>query len=67
MRYLRTIKDSTKQNYIKNGDMKELKMESLQYKTDEVRKKQENSLNKMTDEKIPKQHEAKGHTDGGRP
>jgi hypothetical protein len=54
MRYLRTIKDSTKQNYIKNGDMKELKMESLQYKTDEVRKKQENSLNKMTDEKIPK-------------
>jgi hypothetical protein len=38
MRYLRKIKDSTKQNHIKNEDMKELKMGSLQYGIDEHRK-----------------------------
>jgi hypothetical protein len=71
MRYLRSVKGCTKLDHIKNEDIrKELDIDSTQYKIANYRKKWIEHLDRMPDERIPKQilkYKPKGHRDQGRP
>jgi hypothetical protein len=71
MRYLRLVKGCTKLDHIKNEDVrKELDIDSTQYKIENYREKLIEHLDRMPDERIPKQilkYKPKGRRDQGRP
>jgi hypothetical protein len=71
MRYLRSVKWCTKLDHIKNEDIrKELDTDSTQYKIENYRKKWIEHLDRMPDERIPKQilkYKPKGRRDQRRP
>jgi hypothetical protein len=71
MSYLRSVKGCTTLDHIKNGNIrKELDIDSTQYKIENYRKKWIEHLDRMTDERTPKQilkYKPKGRRDHGRP
>jgi hypothetical protein len=71
MRYLRSVNGCTELDHIKNEDIrKELDIDSTQYKLENYRKKWTEHLDRMPDERIPKQilkYKPKGRLDQGRP
>jgi hypothetical protein len=71
MRYLRSVKGCTKLDHIKNEHIrKKLDIDSTQYKIENYRKKWTEHLERMPDERIPKQilkYKPKGRLDQGRP
>jgi hypothetical protein len=68
---MRSVKGCTKPDHIKNEDIrKELDTDSTQYKIENYRKKWIEHLDRMPDERIPKQilkYKPKGRRDQGRP
>jgi hypothetical protein len=56
VRYSRSVKGCTRVDHTKNGSTeKELKMQSVQYKTDEHRQSWMSNFNKITNNRIMKQ------------